>query len=63
MKTKLPKQLIVTLENEGDKDNEFFNGHKTAEEAVEHGVRKRGGIYVLKELITIESVTKVSPGE
>lgn len=59
---KLPQEIVVTLDNEGTKD-EFLNAHFNAHEATEHGVIKRAGVYVLKEFITVEGITKVTPGK
>lgn len=59
---KLPKEIVVTLDNEGT-DDEFLNTHLNAHEAAEHGVKKRGGVYVLKETITVEGITKITPGK
>ncbi len=60
MKTKFPKQIVVTVENEGDVKNEFLSVSKTADEAAEAGVVKKAGIYVLKELVSIKSKTVVT---
>ena len=63
MKTKkLPQQIVVTVCEEGT-ENEFLSVGKTADAVAEQGVVKRGGIYVLKELINIEGVSKVTPGK
>ena len=59
---KMPKEIVVSLDNEGTKD-EFLNAHENAHEAAEHGEKKRCGVYVLKELITVEGVTKITPGK
>ncbi len=50
----------MTVENDGTEDV-YLNVTDTAEEAAEHGVKKRAAVYVLKERITIESVPKVTP--
>ena len=63
MKTKkLGQQIVVTVENDGTEDV-YLNVTDTAEEAAEHGVKKRAAVYVLKEHITIESVPKVTHGK
>ncbi len=58
-KRKLPQQIVVTVDEEGT-PNEFLNVNESADAVAEQGVVKRGGIYVLKELIRIEGVSKVT---
>ncbi len=60
MKSKLPKEIFVILDNEGT-DDEFLNAVKCADDAAEQGVKKIGGIYVLKQLITVTGVASISP--
>ena len=61
-KTKLPQQIVVTVNEEGT-ENEFLNVEKSADAAAEQGIVKRGGIYSLKELVNIEGVSKVTPAK
>jgi hypothetical protein len=60
---KFPKEIVVTLENEGKGEDEFLSIHDNAALAAEHGVKKRGAVYVLKETICIEGVAKITPGK
>jgi hypothetical protein len=63
MKTKkLPQTVVVTIEDEGTSD-EYLSVTKQPFDATTHGVKKRAGLYVLKELINIEGVTRVTPGK
>jgi hypothetical protein len=59
MKTKMPKEIIVTIENVGTRD-EYMAAYKTVHEAAEMGQDKVGGRYVLQESLTIEAVAKVT---
>jgi len=60
MKSKLPKTVVVVLEQEGT-DKEYLRCEKQVRDAAEQDVKKRGGIYKLKQLITVETITKVTP--
>ena len=61
MKTKLPKTLFVVLEEEGTNE-EYLRCEKQPEDVAKQGVKKRGGIYELKELVTVEGAAKIIHG-
>jgi hypothetical protein len=50
---KLPKELFVSVENEGT-DDEYLIANKDAAKLVEFGETKRVGLYVLKEMLIVE---------
>lgn len=61
-KPTLPKELTVIIENEGTEE-QFLNATPLPYAACEMGVKKLAGVYVLKELITLEGVMKEVSGD
>lgn len=61
-KHKLPNRIIVSIENPGTRD-EFLNVSKDEHAAAEQGVKKVSGVYILKEVIVIEGIAKVTPAK
>lgn len=61
-KATMPKEIIVTLEEEGT-ENEYFSVSLLPFTAAEMGVKKLAGLYVLKETQTIEGVMKTVIGD
>lgn len=59
MKKKFPKEIVVSVEQEGSSD-EYLQVNNSCDGAAEIGVKKKAAIYTLKQQITIESVAKVS---
>lgn len=58
MKNKLPKEIIVSCEEEGNQD-EFLEVHENIDDVAVIGERKKVGRYVLKEVITVTAEVKV----
>jgi len=61
-KPTLPKELTVIIENEGTED-QYLNATPLPSDACEMGVKKLAGVYVLKEIITLEGVVKKVSGD
>lgn len=55
-----PTRILITSENDGDKDEHFFNVQENESTAVDVGQRKRAAYYELVELVMLEGVTKVT---
>lgn len=54
-KTAFPAQLLISLENEGDCEDEYFSVNRDPEGAAERGVKKRVAYYRLVEEGTVET--------
>lgn len=59
MKKIFPKEIFVSQEEEGTKD-EWLQVNKTAEEVATIGEKKRVGRYVLKDVVTVEAKAVIS---
>lgn len=54
-KQDFPKLLNVTIENEGEKEDEYFDLNGTLEEKAIAGEERLVAVYELKELVTVKA--------
>lgn len=60
-KEKFPQTLNVTVENEGEGDDEYLELNGTIEEKAETGKDRMVAIYELKDIVTVKTQIVVEP--
>lgn len=60
-KSKFPQTLNVTVENEGEGDDEYLDLNGTMEEKAEVGKERLVAVYELRELVAVEVEVTTKP--
>lgn len=59
-KDKFPSEIFVSIENEGQGEDEYKLINETAEDAAEVNNPKEVGHYILQDVVTVEAEIKVT---